>query len=374
MPTGRAQTAPVRIIRPGDRGPEVDDVQQRLTSLGFRIDAYELDGWFGPSTESAVCQFQRRRGIPSDGLVGPDTWGNLVEAGYSLGDRTLYLRYPPSRGDDVAALQGALNALGFEAGKEDGIFGERTDRAVREFQRNVGREADGIVGPETLADIQRLRRPAPGPSRALVREAEALHTMRAPLVGAVIAIDPGHGPEEPGASGPGGTVEAEAAYRLATALADELAARGAKPALLREADSDPPASARTKLANELGAAVCVAVHTNHGDPTAEGATCFYFGTEGTHSPAGMRLAELILASLTSGLDLVDGRIHPLAIAILRETRMPAVQVEPCFITNPHEERLLRDDGFLHRVAAAIAEGIARFLGATQQRAEERPAG
>ena len=371
LPAGRAHTSPVRIIRPGDRGAEVYDVQQRLAALGFPIDDLELHGWFGPSTEAAVREFQRRRGIPSDGLVGPETWGNLVEAGYSIGDRTLYLRYPPSRGDDVAALQRTLNALGFEAGKQDGIFGERTDRAVREFQRNVGREADGIVGLETLADLGRLRRPDHGPSRAVVREEEALRTMRASLAGAVVAIDPGHGPDDPGATGPGGTAEAEVAYRLATALADVLAARGAKPALLREGDANPPASARTKLANELGAAVCVAVHMNHGDPTAEGATCFYFGTEGTHSPAGMRLAELILEALTTDLDLVDGRIHPLAIAILRETRMPAVQVEPCFITNPREERRLHDDAFLQGVAEAITEGVGRFLGAPQ-RAEGRP--
>ncbi len=52
---------------------------------------------FGASTEEAVKAFQQRRGLPSDGMVGEDTWGELVEAGYRLGDRVLYLRSRRSR-------------------------------------------------------------------------------------------------------------------------------------------------------------------------------------------------------------------------------------------------------------------------------------
>ena len=61
--------------------------------------------------------FQARRGCcGSTALVGPDTWGQLVEAGYRLGDRTLYLHSPLFRGDDVRALQRKLNALGLRRG------------------------------------------------------------------------------------------------------------------------------------------------------------------------------------------------------------------------------------------------------------------
>ena len=147
----------MRIIRAGDVGEDVRDVQQRLITLGTPIDPGELDGRFGPSTEAAVRSFQGERRLPVDGLVGPDTWAQLVEAGYELGDRALYLRYPFQRGDDVRALQRELNALGFDAGREDGILGRETDRAIRDFQRNMGQALDGIVGPETVSSLARLR-------------------------------------------------------------------------------------------------------------------------------------------------------------------------------------------------------------------------
>ena len=135
----------MRTFRRGDSGEDVRDVQHRLVALGASIDPSELGGTFGFSTEAAVRAFQQRRGLLVDGVVGSETWDELVEAGFVVGDRTLYLRHPYFRGDDVRALQRRLNALGFDAGREDGIFGPRSDRAVREFQRNTGRDPDGTA-------------------------------------------------------------------------------------------------------------------------------------------------------------------------------------------------------------------------------------
>jgi N-acetylmuramoyl-L-alanine amidase len=77
---------------------------------------------------------------------------------------------------------------------------------------------------------------------------------------------------------------------------------------------------------------------------------------------GMRLAEAIRSELV-GLGLPDGGVRPLAISILRETRMPAVQVELAVLTNPREAAVVVDGAFAGRAANAIAEGIERFLGA-----------
>lgn len=351
----------MRPIQRGDRGEQVRDIQRRLLAAGLRVEPDELEGTFGVSTEEAVRAFQARRGLPTDGIVGADTWGQLVEAGYRVGDRTLYLRSPAFRGDDVRELQRMLNALGFDAGKEDGIFGAMTARAVMEFQRNVGEPADGIVGLDTVRSLERMRPTIGAPSRAVVREAEAARTMGAALAGSVIAIDPGHGRSDPGVEA-GGLVEAEVAWAVSVRLAEELERRGARPRLLREEDTDPDAGERAARANADEASICVSVHLGAGHGTPAGASCYHWGTPTTYSPMGRRLAELILDELVRALGVRDGGVAPLAVAILRETRMPAAQVELAVATNPDEAALVAEPSFPARAAAAIADGIDRFLG------------
>ena len=347
----------------GCQGEDVRDVQARLASLGYQTHP-DRPGAFGPGTDAAVRAFQQARHLLVDGKVGPGTWQELVEAGYAIGDRVLYLRYPAARGDDVRVLQTRLNLLGFDAGREDGIFGQRTDQAVREFQRNVGLPVDGIVGRSTLDTLVRLRPVGPGPGLSTVRENEALRRMSDNLRGARIALDAGHGPTEPGAIGPGGLREADVDGLLASRTAELLVSRGAEPFLVRESDADPDDTTRARIANAGGAEVLVSFHLNsHNDPLAEGSSVFYCGREDWVSPAGQRLAELIQGELVGGVGLKDGRTHPKWFPILRETRMPAVQVEPCFITNPAEERLLREGDLTDRIAAAVVGGIERFFGA-----------
>ncbi len=239
----------MEIYRLGDEGPEVGDIQDRLTALDLAIDEADRGGRFGRSTDEAVRVFQQRRSLRVDGLVGPDTWGQLVEAGYRLGDRTLYLHAPNFRGDDVRALQRQLNALGFDAGREDGMFGPNTDRAMREFQRNVGEDVDGIVGMHAIEMLRRMRPLEHGPSRALVREEEELRQQRASIEGQVLAIDPGDHGEEGSAC----------TYSIAEVLRDELAAMGAKPSVLRARGEAVGPTVRARAANDMGATMCIVV-------------------------------------------------------------------------------------------------------------------
>jgi N-acetylmuramoyl-L-alanine amidase len=178
-----------------------------------------------------------------------------------------------------------------------------------------------------------------------------------------VAIDAGHGGDDVGGVGPTGLVEADAAYLLAEALSRQLQLAGANPILLRSRDWHPEISERAAAANESGAEVLIAIHLNsHTDPRAEGASSYFYGREGWSSPGGRRLAELIQEHLCSSLGLKDGRAHPKALPLLRETQMPAVHVEPCFITNPQEEAKLRDPAFRASVAAALARATERFFG------------
>ncbi|MDY2777552.1 MAG: peptidoglycan-binding protein [Collinsella sp.] len=144
-------------IKQGMRGPAVDDVQTRLSSLGFAIDETELaSSTFGESTGRAVSAFRSAHGLPEGLEVDSLCWSTLVDASYKLGDRTLYLRLPNFHGADVRALQQALNTLGFACGADDGYFGPHTEAALQQFQENVGLFADGMAFQDTFSYINRL--------------------------------------------------------------------------------------------------------------------------------------------------------------------------------------------------------------------------
>lgn len=349
----------MRLIRLGDRGEHVLDVQTRLATLGYAIPTDERTGVFGPATRDAVRAFQQRRGLLVDGIVGEDTWRELVEASWRLGDRVLYLRGPHSRGDDVRDLQDRLATFGFDVGRTDGIFGPRTDAAVREFQRNYGIPADGVVAAQTVRALAGLPRIAGDTPVASVREREALRRTTTGLAAMRIVLDPGHGGEDDGFTGPSGTREATLCFELSRRVEAALAAAGAQVFLTRHESTGPTERERAALANALDADAYLALHLGGGEPSARGAAAFYFGHERFASEAGMRLADLLLESVCS-LGLIDARTHAKTFPVLRETRMPAVLLETGHITNPEEEALLRDPAFQDRIATAIAEGIHRF--------------
>ncbi len=147
----------MKPVRPGDRGSAVEDIQRRLQVLGYDLGRTGIDGVYLGRTREAVESFQRAHGLAENGVVGDRTWAALVDATFTLGDRMLYLRVPHFHGRDVRSMQEALNALGFACGLTDGIFGTFTERAAREFQRNAGLAADGIVGTETVNALANLR-------------------------------------------------------------------------------------------------------------------------------------------------------------------------------------------------------------------------
>ena len=191
--------------------------------------------------------------------------------------------------------------------------------------------------------------------------------MHGSLEGQVIAIDPGSPTSAPGVA-PGavapdvGTREIASdveTYAIASALGRMLAAAGAKPALLRIENEDPTPSDRARTANDLGAAVCVSV-VPPSDPDAAGPSCAFFGAATSHSPAGMLLARLILDELESEFHH-KGRLRRLTGALLRETRMPAVQVEPSLPTPEGDTGREGDADPADRIALAIAAGIRRFF-------------
>lgn len=144
----------MNILRRGDRGSDVSTLQTALIRAGYAPG--RVDGVFGANTEDAVRQFQRAMGLTVDGIVGPRTWAALapymqtpvvppvVGPGYE--PDTGFLRRG-DRGAAVVRLQTALTTAGYDIGVIDGIFGARTEAAVKKFQRVFGLPDDGVVDP-----------------------------------------------------------------------------------------------------------------------------------------------------------------------------------------------------------------------------------
>ena len=294
----------MRLYRVGDSGESVRDIQARLAVLGFDCDP-DARGEFRSGTRRAVRAFQRDRGLPPDGIVGPDTWRVIVEAGYSLGDRLLYLRRPMLRGDDVADLQSRLNELGFDADKVDGIFGPHTNRAVHEFQLNRSLPQDGVAGPITVGELKLVRRNAVTAGREAIREREWMRRLPATLLGLRLYVDPACRDDK----------ESMLAWDAATALVQSFQNMGGRPIYSRAADVQPPERIRARRANREGADLNVSLQLAGADE--EGV--FYFESPMSHSEAGRYLAEKLAGPL--GLPVL-GRASP----FLKDTRAPAVVI------------------------------------------------
>ena len=122
------------LLRNGDQGSNVITLQHLLNAHGYTLSA---DGVFGSGTENAVRSFQTQQQLTADGVVGSQTWSQLVITVRS-GDN----------GSAVRAAQQQLNKYGYNLAV-DGVFGGGTDSAVRSFQSSHGLTADGIIGPNT---------------------------------------------------------------------------------------------------------------------------------------------------------------------------------------------------------------------------------
>lgn len=137
------------LLKKGSTGQAVRELQVALNALGYNTGA--VDGQFGPQTESAVKSFQQDRGLTADGIVGPITWLNIDEA-----DQNEPILKKGSHGNPVRRAQKRLTLGGWDTGGVDGIFGGDTESAVKDFQGDRGLAVDGIVGPQTWAEIDAL--------------------------------------------------------------------------------------------------------------------------------------------------------------------------------------------------------------------------
>ena len=144
-----------------------------------------------------IRSFQQQRGLNITGIIDDVTARALEEARWKLGDRSIYLQETPlMRGDDVATLQSRLTEMGFDCGRVDGIFGLRTESAVKEFQRSAGITQDGKCGPATIIALLRLSRIVSGGLPSVLRESAVQKNRGPALANKVIVLDPAGGEDQ----------------------------------------------------------------------------------------------------------------------------------------------------------------------------------
>jgi N-acetylmuramoyl-L-alanine amidase len=348
----------VRALSRGDRGREVVDLQTRLLSLGFDLGNRGMDGVFGSRTALAVKAFQQDMGILADGVVGGITWREIVEAGYKPGGRLLYLRHPPFRGVDVLELQRMLNDLGFDPGAVNGLFDERTTRALKEFQRNAGLVPDGVVDDGVFTTLKTYA-------------AQTLGTHQLPdkdggyfldnLFSCAVVVDAAHGGRDKGYVCPSGLTEADLNMAVAGELAQILPAR--EVLLTRSADEEVSNSDRSYLANSSGAKMVISIHhAYHKTPKASGTASFYFSRLGYQSHRGRMTATYIQRGVSRALGTRDIGEFGRSYDILRETNIPAVVLDPLYLTNPRELEIASDPYYPATVAEAIAGALDLYVG------------
>ena len=324
------------LYRTGDEGEAVRDIQDRLVALGYPIGG-DAPGRFGDGTRAAVESFQRARSLAADGLVGRETWRTMVDAGFVLGDRLLYYRFPMLHGDDVSTLQHHLNALGFDAGIVDGIFGADTLRAVLDFQPNRGRAEEGIAGPAVVEELTLMTRATRKAGRDVLKQRVWLRSLPANLAGQRVFVDPFCRDD----------LEADASWEAGAAAAAALRRLGANPFLSRAADTRPPERTRAHQANEIAADMVLAFSL----PRTDCPGVFYFASPLSRSESGEALAGAVAGRLA--LEPV-GRVTP----ILQETRATAI-----LVTVPTLDA---------RLGSAVVRGIQGWLTAMAAEAGIQP--
>ena len=351
--------------RLGDSGPAIAEIRGKLAQIGMPVHSSgSPSDLFDQQLELAIRHFQQDRGLVSNGVVDATTYRLLDEARWRLGDRLLsYVVTNPQVGDDVLALQLRLTELGFDVGQVDGVFGIRTDEAVRELQRNVGLPADGTCGPSTFKSLGRLAPLVTGGRPDSLRASEALRRAGKRLPGKVVVIDPGHGGDDKGHV-VNGLAESEVAADLSARIEGRLAATGVRTFQTRgpSTDHNLTEQERAAFANASGANLLVSLHVDaHPNPEASGVATYYYGGDrpGTISVIGEQFAGLAQREIVARTDLLDCRSHPKTWDLLRHTTMAAIRVDLGYLTNASDARRLADPRFRDVVAEAIVVAVQR---------------
>jgi N-acetylmuramoyl-L-alanine amidase len=172
----------------------------------------------------------------------------------------------------------------------------------------------------------------------------------------VIVVDPGHGGDDPGAKGYNGVLEKDINLKTALYLAKYLKAKGANVFLTRKTDVKKNLPDIVSFANRIGADIYLGVHYNSLDnPQITGTETYYYHE---HS---RRLAEAVHRSLVSGIRRKDRGVRQAMLYTIHHTSMPAILLEPVYMTGDQEGALITSPSFQREVARDIAKGVEEYF-------------
>ena len=220
----------------------------------------------------------------------------------------------------------------------------------------------------------------------------------------IVALDPGHGGEDPGAIGPGGTREKDVVLQIALRLRDRINAQpNMRAYLTRDSDFFVPLHIRVQKAQRVQADLFVSIHADaFFTPRPQGASIFALSEKGASSSAArwmankensadlvgginvkakdaqvqkamldmsttaqisdsLKLGSAMLGEIGSVGKLHKPKVEQAGFAVLKAPDIPSVLVETAFISNPDEEAKLRSDGYQIQLADALMRGINRYF-------------
>ena len=244
---------------------------------------------------------------------------------------------------------------------------------------------------------------APAPATA-ARDGAPRRAHQAPARRITVAVDPGHGGEDPGAVGHRGTYEKNVVLAIGRRLSRVLASdRNMRVMLTRNDDFFVPLAERVRKARRVQADLFVSIHADaFREPSARGSSVFALSEHGATSAAARWLAQRenaadliggvnldgrdpvlartlldlsqtaqITDSLKVGREVLEGiaehnalhkaTVEQAGFAVLKAPDIPSILVETAFISNPDEEQKLRSPRHQQRFAESIAEGIHRYF-------------
>ena len=181
-----------------------------------------------------------------------------------------------------------------------------------------------------------------------------------------IVIDPGHGGKDVGAESLKGPKYQEKSLNLTTAmmLNNFLQGMGYQTIMTRGEDFFVPLELRTAFANSNQAVLFVSVHYNSAPNTkAQGVEVYYYQAENNkgRTEQSKKLAKMVLDQVIANTHCKSRGCKAGDLAVVRETKMPAILVEGGFVTNEEELQKIRNPKYQRALAEGIANGIRNFL-------------